>query len=152
MVDMNPLLDKNRSLDLIVEKECIKFCGLNDDCFKQYFTFYSDEEVYDVGDNFVILVYPPDLPTLIFTHLPKMQTEEFICFIASIFSLWFGFSIIMLSDVCSAVSANLVKIYNDYRTKIKICFIFNFKTKFSTRLTTRPGFAGTVPVWNLLSR
>ncbi len=120
MLDIDSLLEKNESLDLILQKKCIKFCGLNDDCFKQFFGFYSEKEVYDLGDVFMVTVSPPDLPTLIFTHLPKIQVEEFICFIASIVSLWFGFSVMMLSDVCLVVFTNLNKIVYKYKTRIKI--------------------------------
>jgi hypothetical protein len=50
-------------------------------------------------NNSTILIYPPNLPSLIFTHSPKIQIEEFICFIASTVGFWFGFSFIILSVV-----------------------------------------------------
>jgi hypothetical protein len=112
------ILKKNESLDLALGKKCRNSCGLNMGCYKEYFTFKANEEINEYGMNSTILIYPPHLPSLIFTHLPKMQVEEFICFIASIVSLWFGFLVMMLSNVCSLVSKMFIKIVNKYKTNI----------------------------------
>ncbi len=42
-------------------------------------------------------------PNLFMKHSPKILFKELLCFIESIISLLFGFSIIMLSDLCLLV-------------------------------------------------
>jgi hypothetical protein len=118
----NPIeiFKKNESLDLALGKKCRNSCGLNTDCYKEYFTFKANEVIIEYGMNSSILIYPPYLPSLIVTHSPKIQVEEFICFIASTVGLWFGFSVMMLSNVCSLVSKMFIKIVNKYKTNISV--------------------------------
>ena len=40
-----------------------------------------------------------------------MHIQEFLCFVKHIISLWFGFSIIMLSDVCVLIINKINKIF-----------------------------------------
>jgi hypothetical protein len=120
MINAIEILKKNESFDLAVGKKCKNSCGLNTDCYKEYFTFKAIELINEYGVNSAVFIYPPHLPSLIFTHSPKIQVEEFICFIASTVSLWFGFSVMMLSNVCSLVSKIFIKIVNKYKTNISV--------------------------------
>jgi hypothetical protein len=101
MLNVLEILLKNESLDLELGKLCRKFCGIKIDCFREYFSFTESRIEYDA--NSTIFIYPPNFPSLIFEHSPKMQLEQFICFIASIVNLWVGLSILMLLDVCSLI-------------------------------------------------
>jgi hypothetical protein len=115
MFDAMEVLLANESLDFVLGKSCTKKCGSNTDCLKETFYLKKSEEI-DLDFNSTVFIFPPNLPSLKFENSPKIQVEEFICFIASIVSLWFGFSIIMLSDVCSLIFTIFVKIVNNYKT------------------------------------
>jgi len=114
------ILKKNGSLNLMLGRSCRKFCGFSNDCFKQYFSFKTSIDQNFDQLNSILYIYPPDLPTLIFTHSPKIEIEEFICFIASIVSLWFGFSVMMLPNVCSLIFTSFINIINKHKTKVNI--------------------------------
>jgi hypothetical protein len=115
MINVIEILKKNESLDLALGKSCRNSCGINKDCYKEYFTIKAYIDVNEFGPNSTVLRYQPHLPTLMSTHSPNIRVEKFICFIASIVSLWFGFSIMMLSNVFSLVSKMFIKVVNKYR-------------------------------------
>jgi hypothetical protein len=99
------------SMDPELSDKCREFCGENNDCFGEVFEL---NEIRGGGKKgiFTLVFLLPTIPSLLFTHWPKIRFEEFLCFIGSIFSLWFGFSIVMLSDVCLLVVRQVKKIIN----------------------------------------
>jgi len=99
------------SMDSELSDKCREFCGENNDCFAEIFEL---NEIRGGGKkgSFTLVFLLPTIPNLLFTHWPKIRFEEFLCFIGSIFSLWFGFSIVMLSDVCLLVVRQVKKIIN----------------------------------------
>ena len=91
---------KQLKFDRNILEKCENFCGYNNDCYKEYFHYIEEREATYATNHMDIHVIPTTLPNTIITHLPKMGLQEFLCFIACIFSLWYGFSIMMLSDFC----------------------------------------------------
>jgi hypothetical protein len=100
---------ENRSFNLIAGQKCRKHCGNENDCLKEYYDqnyrrFIKDDNPFNID------VAPTQYPILIIKHTPKIQFEEFMCYVASITSVWFGFSVIMLSDICSLILKKFVLI------------------------------------------
>jgi hypothetical protein len=120
----------NRNLEFQSKKRCEKVCGKSADCFKEYFlgTAKIASFLKDTGHN--IYVFPPILPNTIFIQSAKMQIEEYLSFIASIISLWFGFSILMLSDVIVLIFSNINKIVY----KIKAIYPSFYVNKLEIRM------------------
>jgi hypothetical protein len=102
----------NSSLDLNLSDKCKKYCGNFKDCYKEYFHLDETRMKGDIYEDFFTFLNLPTLPNTIIKHTAKMHFEEFLCFIASIVSLWFGFSVIMLTDVCLLIVKNFIKIIN----------------------------------------
>jgi len=115
--------------NLSLEQKCEKICGLDNDCVKEYFIPEYIREVWG-NQSFTIAVKPQRYPILSIKHSPKIQFEEFMCYITSIFSLWFGFSVIMLSKVCSLILKKLFLIFN-----YNICNYCKSDTTFFKRVT-----------------
>ncbi len=117
----------NETADLKIRKNCKYICGLNNDCFKEIFEFkqFQIPKFSKIRrESFRIYIFPPYDSNLLLIHSAKILFEEFLCYIASIFSLWFGFSVFMLIDLTKFVFNNfnlikakiLVRNTNHYQT------------------------------------
>ena len=105
--------------------KCKRFCDLKTECYKQYFitdsTFgriYSNK-TESKKNEFVLLLEYPAHPSTIYEVNLKMSFEEYLCLLSSIFSVWFGFSILVLTEFCPQM---LRKINNYFQTIIQINF------------------------------
>ena len=79
--------------NLNLTKECRRKCP-NADCVKHYYKpkiISSREHDHHFVDIDIMI---PSEPITSFFHRPQIQIIEFLCYIASILSLWFGFSIL----------------------------------------------------------
>nr|XP_046912508.1 uncharacterized protein LOC124493476 [Dermatophagoides farinae] len=91
---------KNKTLDKIVSNKCSQFCSKRQDCVCELFKITIMEEIernnenIQLKDRFQLKVMIPIDLNKYYTHKPRMEWIEFICFYASTISLWFGFSII----------------------------------------------------------
>src|SRR5437868_12032835 len=76
--------------------------------FFLFFFFFQAED--GIRDRNVTGVQTCALPisSSLRIHLPKISFEEFICFVRSLIGLYFGFSVITLSDICSKVTKFLI--------------------------------------------
>ena len=112
-----------------VAKICREVCPSNIDCYREYFTIGKQE--YNISyerinvHHFVVDI--PELPELSVRHSPKVYFEEFVSFIGSLISLWFGFSIIMLSKlflnfINFTIKTFSVKFSQNNKTNVKIHF------------------------------
>jgi len=113
----------NKWMRPVEGKHCKNICGHGDDCFKEYFRaiISTNNQLmrhHMRRDSSFVSILPPTLPDLTFTHSPKIHFEEFLCYLTSVISLWFGFSIITLSDLCLIVLRRFILIRNQYKTKI----------------------------------
>ena len=102
----------------IINGTCVDSCGLNTDCYNEYFIFDGKEYTSDNSseimrreeDYYYLYFEFPSHPTTIYEISLKMQFEEYLCLIASILSLWFGFSILLFTEFCP-VLCNKFQIY-----------------------------------------
>ena len=81
---------------LNIDDLCSRECS-NTDCFKQYMEMKILEEQNDngkYGNVSRINIRLPFEPKSTFIHRPSIETVEFLCYLASTLSLWFGFSVI----------------------------------------------------------
>jgi hypothetical protein len=114
-------VELNKTFNLILEQKCEKYCGLENDCLKEYFVPEYRRRPIE-NQLFLIYIDASLYPILTIKHSPKIQIDEFLCFITSIISLWFGFSVIMLSDICSLVLKKFLFIVNNFNLKTEIKF------------------------------
>ena len=74
---------------------CRRMCS-NVDCVKHYYKpimISSKDEAHEWIDIDVMI---PSEPITDYYNIPQIPTIEFLCYIASVLSLWFGFSILSL--------------------------------------------------------
>ena len=88
------------SLDAIIGEKCRKSCNFGTECRKENFEirimpFPSPK------DFFRVFFTIPEAPDMLIRHSPKLIFEEFVSFIGSLIGIYFGFSVMMLTDVCS---------------------------------------------------
>jgi len=83
----------SKNLDL--NQYCSRNCS-HMDCIKTYYkpVFLTNDasEEKEIRIDWVI----PFEPETIFWHKPRIELIEFLCYIAAILSLWFGFSILSI--------------------------------------------------------
>jgi hypothetical protein len=102
----------NLTFNLNAEQKCDKIYGLEKKCVKEYYVPECIE--YRKRNSYFIFEVKHTLyPILTIKRSPKIKFEEFMCFITSIISLWFGFSVIMLSNVYSLVVKKFLLIVNN---------------------------------------
>jgi len=94
--------------------KCLKKCNQNTDCYKEFFSLDSRE--HD-SQEFKLQIEFPSHPTTIYEISIKMSFEEYLAFLASIFSIWFGFSMLSLTDFCNTLYFNFNNIYQKYIIK-----------------------------------
>ena len=97
---------ENKEMDQLFGEECKQNCSTNTECHSEYYRL--DLKPFGFGyNNSDISIYPPDIPDLVYVYEPKLHFVEFVVLIAGSVSLWFGFSVLMLSDLilklCSKV-------------------------------------------------
>ena len=80
---------------LDLKRNCFKLCP-NYDCFKQYIV-PKIESQYEF-DHTQISITTPTNPMTVYRHKPRIEAFEFVCYIASALSLWFGFSVYSLYE------------------------------------------------------
>ena len=100
-------------IDQDVGKICMTECGTQNDCHQEFYTWNKFNPKYN-WPKFLIMILAPSVPDLIHIQSPKLIFEEFVSYVGSLTGLWFGFSIIMLSDVINSVVNYCKKIYHDH--------------------------------------
>ena len=80
---------------LDLRRKCVKICS-NYDCFKEYIV-PKIVSLYK-HDHCEISITVPTKPLTTYRHKPRIESIEFVCYIASALSLWFGFSVFSLYD------------------------------------------------------
>jgi len=66
------------------------------DCVKTYYKPSIQQKVKVFGSNYYVAIAPSSEPLNIYKYNPKLETIEFLCFIASVASIWFGFSFLCI--------------------------------------------------------
>ena len=95
-------------------EKCSELCGHNTDCYREYFISDFKEYRYKyINDyKFDLAIEFPTHPTTIYEISLKMSFEEYLCLIASILSLWFGFSILSFVDYIQIIFNRIILQYN----------------------------------------
>lgn len=106
-------LKENKTLDKMMAERCLVRCGKQEDCTTEYFSmasigqFEREAEKKESQHLHGIFIYLPTGRNTRYSHSPRLHLIEYICYFASVFSLWFGFSIIAIAKV-------LIKAYQFY--------------------------------------
>ena len=95
----------NKSKFLNDHDQCLKLCERRIECKKYYFLnypiFWKNPVFRRALGNFTkFFIEYPAHPSTLYEISLKMSVEEYLCLMSSIFSLWFGFSILMFTDFC----------------------------------------------------
>ena len=101
------------SKDQLFGDKCKQKCGTNTECYSEYYRLELKPFGVDYN-NTDISVYPPDIPDLVYEYQPKVHFVEFVVFIAGSVSLWFGFSVLMLSNVILKLFTKINLHFNQY--------------------------------------
>ena len=97
-------------IDSIVSKKCSKFCGHYNDCYKEYITMSHKNGGSEASPGHVLKFMPSIIPNTKFIQSPKVEVEEFVCFITSIIGLWFGLSVLTISDIIFELSNKMIQL------------------------------------------
>lgn len=102
-------LKENKTLDKLMADRCGLACSKMEDCYREYYELNTigQFERTDEQQMLGIYIYLPNGMNTKYFHSPRLHLIEYICYFASVFSLWFGFSII-------AISKALIKAYRYY--------------------------------------
>ncbi|XP_054161642.1 uncharacterized protein LOC128959665 [Oppia nitens] len=120
IINVIELMGDNTSADLTIGRKCRHQCGQQQDCRKSYYTFFETKFLNKSETMFVMDVFPPDLPDLLVLHSAKLQLEEFGCYLASIFSLWFGLSILTVWQTVGNSCRQLNELVITYKSRLKL--------------------------------
>ena len=116
--------------------DCSKRCSHRIDCYKEHFIVQGNKGgLYNQSNEHQMLIEFPAHPTTIYEISLKMCFEEYLCLIASIFSLWFGFSILAFNEFFGIFIKHIYQSYNraniiQINLKNKKVFNCNFLTQF----------------------
>ena len=82
-------------------ERCKVKCNAKKVCYQQHFISRYVNVDFDMNfDQSYIFIKKPTIASTIYEISLKMSVEEYLCLMSSIFSLWFGFSILMFTDFC----------------------------------------------------
>ncbi len=105
---------ENKTVDKLMANQCLKTCGKKENCFNEYLTMniigQFEREVNKHDEWYGIFFHLPTGLNTKYIHSPRLHLVEYICYAASVFSLWFGISITTLSKV-------IIIFYNRLRNK-----------------------------------
>ena len=128
------------SLDF--DGHCLEECA-NNDCSKQYIEMkiIEDQELSEEYGNInIVSLWLPFEPKSTFIHRPSIETVEFLCYLASTLSIWFGFSIISvyswlisLSKSYLSSNFNLIKCINPIFNNV---YVYHGKNRKHCRMSS----------------
>ena len=109
-----------------VAEFCIGKCNKKIECTQEIFEMKIErfEAIIENAYNRnVLAIMPPIVPDQVVTYTQTMSWVELVCFLGSLISLYFGFTIIMLTDIISLITKF---IFNNFlivfMTKVKNCW------------------------------
>lgn len=110
---MDVLGNLNHTLDNEIGHICEAKCGNKLECRQEIYEMKKDRWQSDVDDRLLpwtaINIMPPVVPDQMVRYVQKMSLIETICFVGSLISLYFGVSVLMLSDIASIAVRSLHK-------------------------------------------
>ena len=123
------------------ETDCVNRLGLNhlchkqcphNDCFKLYIEpiVLENNDIHDqIGNKTWIRILIPFAPKTTFTHKPSIEPIEFVCYMASTLSIWFGFSLLSVNHLVRRICMFKISSLNNQ--------IFNLNIRLSSNMRTR---------------
>jgi len=109
--------DSESRLKFYLRDKCNKICGSEIDCYNEFYSYDVIREPINTINYRWIHIRKPFYPKEVVQHWPKIRFEEYLCFVASIMSLWFGLSIMMLTNLCIYFVKYFVKVIHQYNSK-----------------------------------
>ena len=101
------------------DKYCQKMCP-NFDCIQRYYRAVKESATGDqVKGHTLIDIYSPTEPETIFIHRPRLVLFEFLCYMASTLSIWFGFSMVSILDVLEIIVKPFKAMKNVSQSQVK---------------------------------
>ena len=91
-------IGSNMTFDFLFGSKCRLTCGTRTECYSEYYDLELKTCDFNLEENFLAIASPM-VPDLYCTQSPQIRIEEFLTFIGSVVSLWFGFSIIMVPKI-----------------------------------------------------
>ncbi len=89
---INKHFDKNCSKSTELRNRCLYLCRKMDCVIYSYKPYAIASGLESKDGLTAVLISIPMGPKRIYRYYPKIETIEFLCYFASILSLWFGFS------------------------------------------------------------
>jgi len=98
--------------ELNLNEYCLRMCP-NYDCIKYYYKpNLVASGIKGQIENTISIGFSTEAETT-YWHKPRIELIEYICYMASIFNLWFGFSILsiycLLNDLVSILKSKMLK-------------------------------------------
>ena len=84
--------------DVQIGDSCKNVCELHSECYSELYEVFLHKHDRQFN-HFYLPIFPPNMPDLIYTYSPSIQLVEFLSYLGSTISLYFGFSLVMLSDL-----------------------------------------------------
>ena len=104
----------NKTVDKLIAHQCLDVCGKKENCFDEFFTTNTigqwERVATDDQSLYGAFVFLPSGRNTRYVHSPRLHLIEYICYTASVISLWFGIS---MTTLCKM----LIISYNYYRVK-----------------------------------
>ena len=120
----------------LLEKSCQRLCELKTECYKQYFVTHTKCSKHErTYSHFNLNLEYPLHPTTIYEINLKMSFEEYLCLMSSVFSLWFGFSVIMFFDLLPLL---FVKFKLNFKQLINVFKTQNIEINIKPTIINRP--------------
>ena len=85
----------NQKDDIRFGLTCKEKCGLHSECYSENYEM-KIQNLKLKWHSFAIPIFPPIIPDLVYPIQPSMLFEEFLSYLGSYISFWFGFSALML--------------------------------------------------------
>ena len=111
--------------EFLLEDMCEKVCENLPDCREEYFILNMVDGPKDPA-KYWISIRRPFIPTIIITQRIKIKLQEFLCYIASIFGLWFGISLIAIKDFFRIVFTSIEKVLIRYKNSFILKMFIQF--------------------------
>ena len=126
-LDVYPeFVPENITFDRLSGDHCKTVCPEKSDCYSEYYGFKLFNQPW-LGGITTITIMAPELPDIVQTHSPKILFEEFVSYVASYVSLWFGFSFVMLSNAIHLCFEFFVQKFKIFYSKNNNIFIVKSK-------------------------
>lgn len=108
------------------ENYCKDLCSERIDCRKEFYILNKEELSYGDPDILFIKIIFSTQKTTVYEISPKIYLEENICMSLSIISLWFGFSILVITEkILISVKNTFIKLKNNFSVKNNLTVIIN---------------------------